>query len=199
MTAVRPELEEEGGRLARCSAIALAPSEPDLEALMTLARRLGFGSVHGFTDPEEASAVPSYNLLFFLVHFALSTEGKKRFLKQLRRAATINVCFAPVVVFLPDGPGDQVIEHIGMGFDDVISLPENSRVLAARLAAQVGREQLYIETGSYLGPDRRRMERAEHSHPARTGETEHTRLTIVRTPEQGVQVLRRQVFFKGRR
>lgn len=199
MTAPKPELEEEGGRLARCSAIALAPSEPDCEALMTLARRLGFGSVHGFTEPEKAGAVPSHNLLFFLVHFALTTEDKKRFLKQLRRAPTINVCFAPVVVFLTDGPGEQVAEHINMGFDDVISLPQDSRVLAARLAAQVGREQLYIETGTYLGPDRRRLERPEHSHPERTGETEHTRLTILRTPEQGVQVLRRQVFYKGRR
>ncbi|ODT78414.1 MAG: hypothetical protein ABS76_23775 [Pelagibacterium sp. SCN 64-44] len=199
MTVPKPELEEEGGRLAKCSAIALARNEPDCEALMTLARKVGFGSVHGFTDPQQAGAVPSHNLLFFLVHFALPEDAKKRFLEQLRSAATINVCFAPVAVFLPDGPGDRVIEHIEMGFDDVICLPENSRVLAARLAAQVGRELLYIETHSYLGPDRRRMELPGQVHPARTGDTEHTRLTILRTPEHGVQILRRQVFFKGRR
>jgi len=190
--------DEDGLGLAACEAIAVARSEPDCEALMVLARRVGFGAVHGFTDPREASAVQAHRLLFFLVHFALTPEAKAQFLRQVRSAATINLCFAPVVVFLPDGPGDRVIEHIRMGFDDVICLPENSRVLAARLAAQIGQEQLYIETRTYLGPDRRRMELADHTHPARTGDTEHTRLTILRTPEHGVQVLRRQVFFKGR-
>lgn len=198
MTAPTHALMEEGGRLAACSAIALARSEPDCEALMALARKVGFGSVHGFTDADKASDVPSHKLLFFLLHFALAPETKKQFLRQVRGAASVNLCFAPVVMFLPDGPGDRVLEHIEMGFDDVICLPENSRILAARLSAQIGQEQLYIETRTYLGPDRRRMELPDHTHPARTGDTEHTRLTILRTPEHGAQVLRRQVFFKGR-
>ena len=93
----------------------------------------------------------------------------------------------------------DILEELGIGEkDDIIRLPEDSHVLSARLATQIGQEHVYIETHSYLGPDRRRMEPPGQSHPGRTGKHDYTNLTLLRSPELGVQILRRQTVTRAR-
>ena len=46
------------------------------------------------------------------------------------------------------------------GFDDVICLPEKRQILTQRFERQLLTSHLYFRTETYLGPDRRRMERA---------------------------------------
>ena len=189
--------EADPGILAHCAAIVVAHDAHDTAALTTLGQKVGFGAVSGsaqFTGNDWHA----HRVLFFLVHYGIGLDAKRQLLDKVRHANSINICFAPVVLFLQDGPVDEMLEYIDMGFDDVICLPENSHILSTRLSTQIGREHLYIETRSYLGPDRRRMELAGQSHPERTGGFEHTKLTVLRTPELGVQILRRQLFIKGR-
>lgn len=182
--------------LADCAAIVVAHDKHDCAALLSLGAKVGFGSVTTYAD-AEAAGKSAHRLLFFLVHFGIGLAAKKQLLAELRGSPFDNIRFAPVVVFVPDGPGDDMLLHIEMGFDDVICLPENSHVLSSRLSGQIGQEHLFIETESYLGPDRRRMELPGQSHPGRTGGFEHTRLTILRTAEAGVRVVRRQLFIKA--
>lgn len=183
--------------LAHCAAIVIAHDEHDTAALVTLGEKVGFGMVSG-SSQFSGNDWHIHRVLFFLVHYGIGPEAKRQLLDRVRRASSVNICFAPVVLFLQDGPGDEMLEYIEMGFDDVICLPENSHILSTRLASQLGQEHLYIETRTYLGPDRRRMELPGHSHPERTGEYEHTKLAVLRTPEMGVQILRRQLFVRGR-
>ena len=182
--------------LAHCAALVVAHDEFDSAALISLGQKVGFGVVADFSHfTNDWSA---HRLLFFLVHYGIGIAAKRQLLEKLRRANSINIGFAPIVLFLQDGPADEVLDYIEMGFDDVICLPEDSHVLSARLANQVGQEHIYIETRTYLGPDRRRMELPGHSHPQRTGEVDFTNLTLLRTPEVGVQILRRQLVVRSR-
>ena len=178
--------------LAACTAIVVAHDDQDGASLVALAKRVGFGSVSSFADQQAEGG--SHHLVFFLVHYGIGTSAKQALLAKVRSSPSISVSFAPVILFIPDGPGAETLSYIEMGFDDVICLPENSHVLASRLAGQIGKEHLYIETRTYLGPDRRRMELPGHTHPGRTGEFDHTKLWILRSPHEGVQVLRRQLF-----
>ncbi len=183
--------------LAHCAAIVVAHDEADTAALINLGEKVGFGMV---TSSAQFSGNDwhIHRILYFLVHYGIGTEAKRQLLDRVRHAGSVNICFAPIVLFLQDGPGDEMLEYIEMGFDDVICLPENSHIVSTRLATQIGQEHTYIETRTYLGPDRRRMELPDHMHPGRTGDHDYTNLTLLRTPEMGVQILRRQLIVKAR-
>lgn len=183
--------------LVHCAAIAVARDDFDSAALIDIGQKVGFGAVADFShfSDKDWHAFP---LLYFLVHHGIGGTAKRALLDKLRHASSVNICFAPVVLFLQDGPGSAMLEYIEMGFDDVITLPEDSRILSTRLATQIGQEQVYVETRNYLGPDRRRMEPAGHTHPGRMGQEDYTKLTLLRSPELGVQVLRRQLVVRAR-
>jgi len=183
--------------LAHCAAIALAHDEFDSEALIDIGRKVGFGAVADFSHFAH-NDWHAHPLLYFLVHHGIGVAAKRALLDKVRHASSVNICFAPVVLFLQNAAEDEMLHYVEMGFDDVISLPEDSLVLSMRLARQIGHEHHYIETRTYLGPDRRRMEPAGHIHPERTGEHDYTSLTLLRSPETGVHILRRQLVAKGR-
>lgn len=180
--------EPDPGVLARCAAMVIAHDEQDAAALVSLGEKLGFGLVSG-SSQFSGNDWHIHHVLFFLVHYGLGMEAKRQLLDRVRHAGSVNICFAPVVLFLQDGSGDEMLEYVSMGFDDVICLPEDSLVLSTRLALQIAQEHVYVETRSYLGPD---------SDPVRTRDHEHTKLTVLRTPEVGVQILRRKLFARSR-
>lgn len=176
--------------LARCLAIVVAPHEAGEKILRQVGHRAGFGTVvaHDAVGPLASQQIP-----FFLVHHALSDASKRDLLANIRRAAAQNIRFAPVILFLPDGPAEETLRSITMGFDDVISLPERATVLASRLGNQVETKHLYIETANYLGPDRRRMETASVDNAQRhAGGSSHTRVTLMRRPGFGIDIVNRQ-------
>lgn len=183
--------------LVHCAAIAVARDDFDSAALIDIGEKVGFGAVADSAcyGDSEWNAFP---LLFFLVHHGIGAVAKRALLTKVRGASSVNICFAPIILFLQDGPASTTLDHIEMGFDDVITLPEDSRVLSARLATQIGQEQIYIETRNYLGPDRRRMEPSGQTHPGRMGQEDYTKLTLLRSPELGVHVLRRQLVVRAR-
>jgi PleD family two-component response regulator len=174
--------------LAHCVAIVLSRDQRDGAALMQMAEKLHFGAVVAFS-PSMSHDRFNHRLVFYLVHFDFETEAMQKLLVDLRHAASVSLSFAPVVLFLREGSDADVQRHIEMGFDDVINVPEDGRVIATRLAAQIGREHLYIETRNYLGPDRHRLDRPGSGH--RKPVEEHAELTILRTPEAGVHIVRR--------
>jgi len=180
--------------LGHCAAIVVAHDAHDCASLLALGERVGFGSVTAFSQTPGED--PDHHLPFFLVHYGLGNAAKKLLLSRLRSSSSDNVRFAPIVLFMADGPSEEVLFYIGMGFDDVICLPENSHILASRLSTQICQEHLFVETRTYLGPDRRRMELPGQTHPDRAGDYEHAKLTIIRKPGVGTQVTRRQLFLK---
>jgi hypothetical protein len=183
--------------LAHCAAIAVAHDAFDSAALVSLGEKVGFGSVADFAH-FTGNDWHARRLLFFLVHYGIGLTAKQKLLDNVRHAGSVNICFAPIVLFLQGGSAEDTIRYVGMGFDDVIRLPEDGHELSMRLAMQIGREHLYVETRDYLGPDRRRLEAPGHTHPERTGNHDHTLLTVFRHPEEGVHILRRQVIHARR-
>jgi hypothetical protein len=183
--------------LAHCVAIVLAKDERDGVALMRLAEKLRFGAIVAHS-PALGHDRFDHRLVFYLVHFDFEVEAMKKMLVDLRHAGSVTLSFAPVVLFLREGSPEDIQHHIEMGFDEVISVPEDGRTIATKLAAQIGQEHLYIETRNYLGPDRHRRDKPG-VRPHRKPVEEHARLTIMRTPEAGVHIVRREtVKVKGR-
>lgn len=185
--------EGEMRMLELCGAMVVAATEADDRALVELARLIGFGNIESasVTDPHVAIRP----VVFFLVHVGLPDSAKRSLLDQLRKSGTDRLRYAPAIVMTPDGPAERVLQHIDMGFDDVIIVPERRDVLTGRLCKQLTAPPTYIRTSEYLGPDRRRMEKpGDPGDPRREGGHPFSRLTIRRDPLIGNMVFRREIF-----
>ena len=182
--------------LPHCVAIVRSQDERDGAALMKLAEKLRFGAVVA----PGVRIVPhdfDHRLVFFLVHFDFDMAGRHQAIKAVRQSGSVSLSFAPVVLFLRDASQAEILSNVELGFDDVVSVPADGRAIATRLARQVGQEHLYIETRNYLGPDRHRLDRELAVPPSRKPEEPHARLTILRTIEDGVAIVRRQEAHKA--
>lgn len=181
--------------LSECNAFIVAPSRTEAEQLERMAERVGFGYVATSFSPEALH----FGLTFFVLHFRLPDDAMRAIIAQVRHSPDDDTRYAPIVLFTDDCPVERLLGYIQLGFDDVIALPEKREVLEARLDAQLRSEQVYYETDTYLGPDRRRMELSSHQDDRRTGVTPFTTLVIRRDPTQGVSVQRRHTIGQPQR
>lgn len=177
--------------LAHCVAIVVSQNERDGEALMRLAERLRFGDVVAYSAKLGHDHF-NHRLVFYLIHFDFEEAARAPLLTKLRHSASVSLSYAPAVIFLRDASAAQVRACVELGFDEVINVPAEGADIAMRLAGQIGREHLYVETRNYLGPDRHRMDRLGHKPAVRQPEEPHARLSILRTVEDGVHIVRRE-------
>lgn len=185
------------GALSRCQALVVAHGEQHTSMMLRLCRSVGFGEAADLSAVAFDSLEQS-RVLYILMHYDLGDEAKEKLLATLRRAERNEISFAPVILFMPDIPYDDVLKYIEMGFDDVVCLPEKNDVLHARLEKQLNSEHVYIKTETYFGPDRRRMELAGTTNAQRTGTNEFTKILVRRMPDEGIKVISRQLFIRGR-
>lgn len=180
--------------LRGCHAYVIAHTQAQNRSLVKLADRAGFSTI-GTVLGADASPLDhdGGHLSFFLVHHQLSEPAMRSILTAIRGSANDNVRFAPVILIINDCPFETILKYIQFGYDDVVTLPERCEVLVSRLSSQLNSDHLYFETGSYLGPDRRRMELPAVADDRRTGSHLHTRYIIRRSVQNGVQIVRREL------
>jgi hypothetical protein len=177
--------------LAGCRAYLVAKNERQTRSLHNLARAVGFSYVASVLG-DDAVSLDGLDraVVFFLVHYELGDEVITSVLAKLRSAPSDAVRYAPAVLVIDDCPFETILKYVRFGFDDIITLPDKRTILADRLVGQLNCDHTYFETADYLGPDRRRME-LSGTHERR-GSGSCMRLTIHRTIEQGVRVMRRE-------
>ncbi|CAN7271840.1 response regulator [Devosia sp. LjRoot16] len=172
-----------------CRAYVMAANLRDSLALETVAHQLGFGEVVcGLGNPAYAGRSAT-SITYFFLDYRMRDEELVDTISAIRAERTSQLCYSPIILFTTDRAAETVVRYVRFGFDDVISLPARRDELAERLADQL-REQVYIETKDYLGPDRRRLDRGAE---LRLGISPHTRLVLERDPRRGVRVLDREV------
>lgn len=179
--------------LEHCHAYLIGSGLVQTRLLQSIASKLGFASATNVMDGGAVASTEA-KVSFFLVHFLLHADVKRATLAAIRHSANDAVRFAPVILIADDCDYESVLEHVRLGYDDVISLPEKRPILAHRLETQISTDHLYIQTNDYLGPDRRRMDQPGH-YRDRRGEKDHyhERLTIHRSIDAGIEVVERQV------
>lgn len=181
--------------LEYCNAYVVGATKQQTSELVDLAEGVGFVSVHLVHAEQRSPAARQPQLNFFLVHYMLSDEHKKAVLAAVRGSPDQDVRFAPVVLISDDCPSETILAYVEFGFDDIISLPETTDMLEQRLSRQLHNPQVYVETAQYLGPDRRRFEAASEIQGwRRAGLKGHTRYTILRHPEHGVEIQQKVLF-----
>ena len=177
--------------LELCRAIIVAPTHFDSRALAEVAMEVGFSDIASIFDDTDPGNGLRYPVSFFLVHHHLSDTDCADVIDAVRNIDRLGMRFSPMVVMLPETSAESVRKFVGMGFDDVISLPQSQVQLTARLGMQLDRDIVYIETSDYLGPDRRRMDAHGFLHRS-APVSPHSRIVLRRDPEHGTRVLSRQ-------
>lgn len=180
--------------LSDCQAVLFAQTPAQNRSLIRLANRVGFGAIRRvFGDEPGPVAAGTTGVRFFLVHHRLSDKAKASIVIHLRSSDDEAVRYAPIILISDDGPIDVLLRYVQLGFDDVITLPEKCPILVGRLQQQLDSNVSYIETKSYLGPDRHRLELLPKESGA-SADTKIVRLTIRRSVAHGIQVVGRQLF-----
>lgn len=181
--------------LGDCQAVLFARTPAQSRNLINIASKAGFGSttiVYG-DDQDSTKGSSRHSVRFFLVHHRLSDKIKASIVMHLRRSDDDAIRYAPIVLISDDGPLDVLLRYVQLGFDDVITLPERRTIVVDRLQQQLDREVSYIETKSYLGPDRDRLEVVPRETHA-SADAPVLKLKIRRTTAQGITVVSRQLF-----
>jgi len=173
------------------SAYVIGPSDGPGAALIDIAKDLGFETVRLFSGIAQAEQqVLQTPLCFFLCAAVDDVRALAPAARAIRTSSSRNIRFAPLVYFSESPSTEAIKQCIGMGFDDVITMPFTRQRLEERLGQQIDRKLVYCETRDYFGPDRRNHLRA--SDPAagvRLGRS-FSRIEIMRNPARGIIVLR---------
>jgi CheY-like chemotaxis protein len=175
----------------RAYAFIVGSEDGPREALLDVARGLGFGGVSAFTTMAQAEQqMQSTPLCFFLFAATENIQSLRGIAEAVRFSAARRLRFSPLIYFA-ESPSVEVISAcLNMGFDDIITMPFTRKRVLERVTRQVGQNLVYFETATYFGPDRRgRGGPAPDRSDKRTG-APFRRLEIVRNLVTGVNVLR---------
>lgn len=177
--------------LELCRAIVVAPTPFDARTLGEVATQVGFGDIVSIFDDSESNGL-KYAMTYFLVHHRLDAVDCEHTVTAVRRIARNGLCYSPLIMMIDDAPSEAALWYVRMGFDDVVTLPQDPHQLARRLEAQLDTDIVYFETADYLGPDRRRMD-PEATLRRPVAASPHTQLVIRRDPDFGTRVLSRHL------
>ncbi len=173
------------------AAFVVGPRDGAGAALADLARNMGFSPVDRYQGlyraERQATLTP---LIFFFCAAVPNVETLKPMADAIRFSPNLRLRFLPLIYFTRDPSLTTIRACIRMGFDDVIALPYAGGDLKDRIFRQVGGTQIYYETASYFGPDRRNRTGHVRDTESDHGGGQFRRIEITRNVETGVNVLR---------
>ncbi len=187
------ECIEVGARpVLKTTAFVVGPEDGAGDALMDMARGLGFGTLLRFSGIAGVEVQAQVSPLMFFLFSAEEPGEAAAAARSIRACQGRRIRYSPMIYFAESPSVDTIRQCIGMGFDDVITLPFIQHRVYERLSRQLGHVQVYYETPSYFGPDRRNRF-GEERRDGSDGASAYRRIEISRSIEGGISVLRDQV------
>lgn len=173
-------------------ALVAGPRTGPGEGLMDISNDLGFSFVRRCASLDSLGAcLANARLCFVLFAETADPRSYAGLLKKVRAAKSRAIRFLPVVYFCETPRPEVIVTCLGMGFDDILTMPFTANGVRARLRQQIGRTVSYFETETYFGPDRRRLS-GEQPKPRRGGGSAR-RYEISRSPTSGITILREKL------
>lgn len=155
-----------------------------------LAREIGFAPVQPYAGLSRAEAQAAKTpLLYFLCAEVADVKTLKPMADAIRFSPGRRLRYSPLIYFTHNPSVDVIRNCINMGFDDVIALPNSGARIDERVSRLVGSVQVYFETPTYFGPDRRNRLVDDVDDPRRGKGGAFRRIEIIRSADTGTQVL----------
>lgn len=175
----------------RAHAYVVGPLDGPGAALLDMARDLGFAGVTPYGGVATAEQQTLVTPICFFLFAAVDDVARLRPVAEaIRFSPTRRLRFSPLIYFSESPSIDALNACIGMGFDDVITMPFTRARVKERMDRQVGRNLTYFETANYFGPDRRGRGVAPAGVRNSRGSGQFRRLEIIRSLLNGINVVR---------
>jgi CheY-like chemotaxis protein len=160
-------------------------------ALAEMARRIGFGPVTAYESISQIEMQARHTpVCFVLCAASEGIESLRPVAEAIRFAPSRRVRFSPLVYFAETPSLETIKACVNLGFDDVVALPFSADRIGQRLARLVGKTQVYYETPTYFGPDRRGREAFAPTEQRWRLGAPVRRIEIMRSLGVGTSVLR---------
>lgn len=171
------------------TAFVVGADEATATVIKNLARQIGFVPVLNYRGLAEMEArMLAAPLAFVLFPPVDRLEKYRPIIGDIRGSREDRVRYAPMVYFSEVPSLDTIRMGIGLGFDDIVTMPVALKSVRERLAHQLDRPVTYYGTDTYFGPDRRGRLPVEESHSQRGTGGSHRRIEIIRSLK-GIRVL----------
>lgn len=175
----------------KACAYIVGPRDGPGIALRDMAVRLGFETVLPFGGMASAEQQTAQTPLLFFFFAAVDDPATlKDAAAAIRFHPSRKLRCSPLIYFSESPSAAAIKLCAAMGFDDVITLPFIQARVEERIARQIDRTQVYFESPTYFGPDRRARVATAAVLSARSSGGQHRRLELIRTFAGGVSVLR---------
>lgn len=171
-----------------CALVVASADGPG--TLLDTAQALDFDTILPFRGVAAAERRAARTpLVFFLFEAVADPRTHAPIAAALRASSKSAIRFAPLICFTRDPSREIIRTCINIGFDDVVTLPFTRLQLRRRLERQLETPCVYFETATYFGPDRRNRLRDSTDHSGRGTGGEFRRFEVVRSVQNGVQVV----------
>ena len=162
-------------------------------AVYDIAADLGFRFVKPYAGRPGLALVAREAPLFFVLFAEIRDPMTyDPIVREIRHGGPRALAFSPLIYFCESPSRETVASCAALGMDDVVTMPFTRERVWTRLMRQIDRMQVYAETSSYLGPERRRLSGVQPDSPARTtlSAQPDRRYEIRRSLETGAQIRR---------
>lgn len=171
--------------LQECAAVTIASTPEDKLLMQDLGEHMGLSPVVDIARLPEVGE----RLAFFLVHNDVPDQAKMRLIAGVRAQAEPRRRYAPVICLVPRGPRHLIVPLVEMGFDEVLFHGDTESQMLDKLSRQLNRQLMYVQTATYFGPDRRRIETVKRNDPRRKyGGSSFRRFLVRRSPGGEIDV-----------
>ena len=175
----------------KATAYIVGPTDGPGAALTDMARNIGFETVLPFAGAAVAEQQSARTPLIYFLFAAVENVALLRSTAEsIRHFPSRRLRMLPLIYFSESPSPEAIRACIGMGFDDVLTLPFTRERVVERLTRQVNRSLVYYETPTYFGPDRRSGSTPTAEERRNAIASRVRRFEIVRTVSSGVSILR---------
>lgn len=162
------------------------------DLIRTILKSLGVRVVVTVGDAEAAFNELRNGQTFDIVtcDYSMKPISGVEFTYALRRDKTHRARKIPIIMLTASTDSDVVREAMQAGVSDYVTKPISAASLGARVASAITRPRSFVETLTYIGPERRRLKSDDSdndNHPRRRNSDapEQPQLSVV--PELGVE------------
>jgi len=141
--------------------ILLIEDDPSMRALIRdVLTAFDVGSVQTATDGARAyDLLRRYSADIVIVDWLMQPVNGLEFLRRVRTAADSPNAYVPTIMLTAYTEVGRVLECRDAGITEFLAKPITPATLYSRIVSVIEDRRVYVRSGDYFGPDRRRADR----------------------------------------
>lgn len=155
-------LDKKAAALSNIRAIVHDPDKKWLRILAQELKGMGLKGIHEASNPKDA-----LTLVRDMPVDVLVTHWDSKLITLLRQSKNNPRRSIPIILVTSGLQKKMVIEARDLGISELVAKPASSQQIYDHIENIITHPRLFIDTDEYVGPDRRRHQKAELDGPER--------------------------------